>query len=80
MEEMDLKLVSENMDLKKREFILENFVNKFPKTKLHTIAQLNKFCKNKIIDDVSKNNFNNTNKQNSQVQTNYLLSYLEILN
>lgn len=83
MEKMDLKLVNKNLDLKNREFILSKFIDKFPKTKLHTVTQLNKFCKNKIIinDNEQENIFNNKKEQKEQKeQTTYLFNYLEILN
>ena len=40
MEEMNLK--KSNLSIKKRETIINKFIEKFPKTKLHTIIQINK--------------------------------------
>jgi hypothetical protein len=65
MEEMGLKNVSinlKNTDIKKRELIINKFIEKFPKAKLYTLTQVNKYYNKKNIefdknsDDTISNN------------------------
>jgi len=53
MEEMCLKNMSKdlkNSDIKKKELIFNKFIEKFPKAKLHTLTQVNKYYNKKNID------------------------------
>jgi hypothetical protein len=53
MEEMGLKNISthlKNTDIKKRELIINKFIEKFPKAKLHTLTQVNKYYNKKNIE------------------------------
>lgn len=53
MEEMGLKNISKdlkNSDIKKRELIINKFIEKFPKAKLHTLTQVNKYYNKKNIE------------------------------
>ena len=65
MEEMGLKNISKDLkksDIKKRELIINKFIEKFPKAKLYTLTQVNKYYNKKNIelsnsdDDVVSNN------------------------
>jgi hypothetical protein len=60
MEEMSFKnsnLKNINLNIKKREIIINKFIEKFPKTKLHTLIQVNRHCNKKNIE--LDENFNN---------------------
>jgi hypothetical protein len=64
MEEMSLK------NIKKREIIINKFIEKFPKTKLYTLIQVNKHCNKKNIElDENYNNMilNNLIKNNIKI-------------
>jgi len=51
MEEMVFKnLKNTNLNIKKREIIINKFIEKFPKTKLHTVILVNKLCNKKNIE------------------------------
>lgn len=56
---------------KKRELLINSFIKKFPKVKLHTIIEINKYY-NKIYeknDEFDKKNFNE-----NQIINNYLIN------
>lgn len=53
MEEMVFKnsnLKNIDLGIKKREIIINKFIEKFPKTKLYTLVQVNKHCNKKNIE------------------------------
>jgi hypothetical protein len=55
MEEMvlinlNIGKINKNLNIKKREIIINKFIEKFPKTKLHNIIQINKHYANKNFD------------------------------
>lgn len=43
-------LKNTNLNIKKREIIINKFIEKFPKTKLHTVILVNKLCNKKNIE------------------------------
>lgn len=53
MEEMVAKNISKdlkNSDIKKRELVINKFIEKFPKAKLYTLTQVNKYYNKKNIE------------------------------
>ena len=49
----DLTNISKNLtnsDIKKRELLINKFIEKFPKAKLHTLTQVNKYYNKKNIE------------------------------
>ncbi len=72
MEEMGFKnsnFKNVNSNIKKREIIMNKFIEKFPKTKLHTIVQVNKQCNKKNIElDENYDNIILNNLINNSIQ------------
>lgn len=53
MEEMGVKNISKdlkNLEIKKRELVINKFIEKFPKATLHTLTQVNKYYNKKNIE------------------------------
>ncbi len=72
MEEMGFKnsnLKNLNLSIKKREIIINKFIEKFPKTKLHTLVQVNRHCNKKNIElDEDYDNIILNNLINNSIQ------------
>lgn len=70
MEELDLK-ISIKQSLNRKQ-IMNKFIEKFPKTKLYTLMQINKYCNKKDLKIETDNC--------DEIEINYVCNYLEMLN
>ena len=70
IEEIESKMSAKKYD--KKEIMLNKFIQKFPKTDLHTFTQINKYCNKQNVKLESSSEIND-------MQINYIYNYLEMI-